>query len=235
MRKIAKKPKSMRKILPRKTNQIKIQTKIQSNDRKPNDRKPNAKNKKKVIRHKAKYKPKATPKSRPITRSMARRLNYNHVKIEPKLSSHILNDDVLKIAFKYLSLRDKFRAQRTSKQFRNVLQELLQEQCALRIGNIADYYDNCRDERHSTKNCDIEDAIVKKYFYKYFYMNDITASKDQLANIFWKCPNIKCLELHNFQIDVDTIKWIKWHCPLLECLRMDEIKYDFTSRKWTQV
>jgi hypothetical protein len=175
-----------------------------------------------------------------ITRSIARKLinknildeNHNYVK---ESTPRILNDDVLKLIFQYLSLKDKFRIQRTSKQFCRVIQELLSEQHSIRIGNVADYYANCRDDKHSTNNANIEDAIVKKFFYKYFYMNDITGSKDRLEQIFWKCPNIRCIELHNFQIDVETVKWIKWHLPNIECLRIDEIKYDLTARKWSQI
>ena len=66
-------------------------------------------------------------------------------------------------------------------------------------------------------------------------MNDVTASKEHLASILWKCCNVRCLELHNFNIDVDTIKFIKWHAPNLECVRLDEIKYDLTARKWSQI
>lgn len=175
-----------------------------------------------------------------ITRSIARKLfNKNLLNNENSVlkqsTNRILNDDVLKLIFQYLSLKDKFRIQRTSKQFSHIILGLLREQFSIRIGNIADYYANCRDDKHSTNNANIEDAITKKFFYKYFYMNDITSSKDRLSQILWKCPNIRCIELHNFHIDVETVKWIKWHSPNIECIRIDEIKYDLTARKWSQI
>ena len=80
-----------------------------------------------------------------ITRSIARRLidknlldldrEYLVLK-EQHINNRILNDDVLKLVFGYLSLKDRFRIQRTSKQFYAVLQEMLSEQMALRIGEF---------------------------------------------------------------------------------------------------
>ena len=80
-----------------------------------------------------------------ITRSVARRLIDKNmldldcgdllvVKQQP-IRTEILNDDVLKLILSYLPLKERFRAQRTSKQFHSVVREMLSEQRALRIGN----------------------------------------------------------------------------------------------------
>ena len=95
-----------------------------------------------------------------ITRSIARRLidrnlldldqEYLVFKERPT-TNRILNDDVLKLVFGYLPLKDRFRIQRTCKQFYDVVQEMLSEQMALRIGKSQNF-----------KNLPCSFTIIKK-------------------------------------------------------------------------
>ena len=112
---------------------VKQKTKLQTS---------NMKNKQKIERSRRKRAKNLYDKGI-ITRSVARRLiDKNLLDLDQEYlvmkrqhtTNRILNDDVLKLVFGYISLKDRFRIQKTSKQFYAVVQEMLSEQRALRIG-----------------------------------------------------------------------------------------------------
>ncbi len=140
-------------------------------------------------------------------------------------SSFVMNDDVLKLILTFLPLRDKLKLQRVCSQFEYCVNDLLKSQRGLTIGN---FLSHCNDARHSTINGDLSKLFEKQFF-------NIAENKEKLSPLFSKCPNVKCLELANCQLDPETIEWLKELFPKLECFRIESTITNIGNNSWTRI
>ncbi len=136
--------------------------------------------------------------------------------------NNIMNDDVLKLILEYLSVKEKIRLERCSKQFMSCIKELLLLQNGLRISH-ENSENFCHHKKHSTYNANICDAIFVRHSsrgccrYRTF---DIFSSKENLENILRKCPNIRSLELIECEINYEIIEWLSDKCRKLGCFKL---------------
>lgn len=140
-------------------------------------------------------------------------------------STYVMNDDVLKLILSYLPLNEKLKLQRVSQQFNYCVNELLQSQRGLSIGN---FLNHCDYRRHSTINGDFSNLMKEQIF-------NLTSNRDKLLPLFSKCSNLKCLELANCRLDEETIAWLKSLFPKLECLRIESTITNINEDSWPRI
>ena len=120
-----------------------------------------------------------------------------------------MNNDMLREIFKYLSLKDKVKLERSCYQFMICVNELLLQQKGLKIYN--------KNYLNLIKPCNIPYVVIIKESDNILYLN---FSEKYFEIIFEKCCNITSLELIYCDISEDIIEFINKKCTKITSFKI---------------
>lgn len=140
-----------------------------------------------------------------------------------------LNDDVLDLIFKYLSLKQKFILRKVNKRFACILNKSLLNQKSLEIVSHSDDI----IFNHYLKNECIEANLWSTKSHSILLMPKI--SKKAMERILMRCPNIKHLQIGpGCSLNVQTFQFMIQKCVHLEALLLNNRIAGIES-KWKQL
>jgi hypothetical protein len=141
-----------------------------------------------------------------------------------KKKIRLMTEDAMQLIFSNLSVKDLFRSETVSQQFKYVVNEVLKRQKCLVIGEFDHLIIECSDgiSKQLMISGNITNALVTKKV-------NSTENRNNLKSILNKCVNIKFLYL-NESLDFKTLEMIAKNCKKLECLSFDKDFINSSSR-----
>ena len=132
--------------------------------------------------------------------------------------SVILNDDVLQLILCHLSVRQLFRLETTSEQFRRCVDYALKQKTGLRLGKKFQNME-CLHEKHSTHGGSINRSAPIKCN-QYDITIEVDKGLERFGSILRRCPNLKTLYLSECHLNEQVFQLIVDNCKNLECLTL---------------